>query len=469
MSNTAELTEKKNTNGAIPTELGTEKIWKLLKSYALPAIIAMTASSLYNMVDSIFVGNGVGPLAISGLAVTFPLMNLSTAFGTLVGAGGSTLLSIMLGQKNYGGVRKILSNIITLNIIIGAAFAVVSLAFLDPILYFFGASGNTIEYARDYMTIILIGNIITHVYFGLNNSMRATGSPKKAMGLTIFTVLFNTALDPVMIFGLGMGIKGAAWATVIAQTLAMIVVIAHFSKKDKEIRFEKGIISLDWRIAKDSLEIGFGPFLMNSASCIVALFINQQMGKYAGDLGIGAYGICNRITFMFVMICMGLNQGMQPIAGYNYGARQYSRVKEVYLKTALLATIVSVLCFIVCVFFPEAACSVFTKDGQLLAMSSKGLTIMNIVFPIVGFQMVGTNLFQCLGMVRKSIFLSLSRQLLCLVPAIYILPLFFQENGVWISFPVADTISSILTVILLGRLFSRFNRIKDGDSSEMLE
>lgn len=468
MSNTVELTEKKNAN-AIPTELGTEKIWKLLKSYALPAIIAMTASSLYNMVDSIFVGHGVGPMAISGLAVTFPLMNLSTAFGTLVGVGGSTLLSIMLGQKNYVGARKILNNVLMLNIIIGVIFGAATLSFLDPILYFFGASDNTIAYARDYMTIILLGNAITHVYFGLNNSMRATGSPKKAMGLTIFTVLFNTILDPVMIFTLDMGIKGAAWATVIAQTLAMIVVIFHFSRKDKEIRFEKNILRMDWRIAKDLLAIGFGPFLMNAASCIVALFINQQMGRYAGDLGIGAYGICNRITFMFVMICMGLNQGMQPIAGYNYGARQYSRVKEVYLKTALLATIVSLLCFVVCIFFPQAACSIFTKDEQLLALASKGLRIMNIVFPVVGFQMVGTNLFQCLGMVRKSIFLSLSRQLLCLVPAIYILPMFFGETGVWISFPISDLIASILTIILLGRLFSRFNRIKDGESSETLE
>ena len=184
---------KESSTGAVPTELGTEKIWKLLKSYALPAIIAMTASSLYNMVDSIFVGQGVGPMAISGLAVTFPLMNLSTAFGTLVGVGGSTLLSILLGQKNYNGVRKVLSNIITLNIIIGLIFSVLSLMFLDPILYFFGASENTITYARDYMRIILIGNIITHAYFGLNNAMRATGNPKKAMGLTIFTVIFNTA------------------------------------------------------------------------------------------------------------------------------------------------------------------------------------------------------------------------------------------------------------------------------------
>lgn len=446
-----------------PTELGTEKIWKLIQNYALPAIIAMTASSLYNMVDSVFVGQGVGPLAISGLAVTFPLMNLSTAFGTLVGVGGSTILSILLGQKNYEGTNKVLSNIVTLNIIIGFLFAVVALAFLDPILIFFGASDNTIVYAREYMQIILYGNIITHVYFGLNGAMRATGSPKMAMGLTIFTVLFNTALDPIMIFMMGMGIRGAAWATIISQFIAMLIALWHFTRKDRTVHFDKGILRLDLRVAKDSLEIGFGPFLMNTAACIVSLFINQQLGKYAGDLGIGAYGICNRLTFMFIMICMGLNQGMQPIAGYNYGARKYSRVKEVYLKTAGLATIVSLLCFIVCVGMPRLSCSIFTHDPQLLDLSSHGLRIMDIMFPVVGFQMVGTNLFQCLGMVKKSIFLSLTRQLLCLVPAIYTLPLWLGVDGVWWSFPISDTVASILTAILLGSLFRKFSKLNDGD------
>ncbi len=448
---------------AIPTELGTEKIWTLIKSYALPAIIAMTASSLYNMVDSIFVGQGVGPLAISGLAVTFPLMNLSTAFGTLVGVGGATILSILLGQRNYEASNKVLGNIVTLNILIGFLFAAVALIFLDPILYFFGASENTIGYAREYMQIILYGNVISHVYFGLNGAMRASGSPKMAMGLTIFTVLFNTALDPVMIFAMGMGIKGAAWATVISQLIAMVIALHHFNDRKKAIHFQKGILRLDLRVAKDSLEIGFGPFLMNTAACIVALFINQQLGKYAGDLGIGAYGICNRITFMFVMICMGLNQGMQPIAGYNYGARKYSRVREVYFKTAFLATIVSVLCFTVCVFTPKLMCSIFTRDPELLELSSHGLRIMNMMFIVVGFQMVGTNLFQCLGMVKKSIFLSLSRQLLCLVPTIYLLPLALGADGVWWSFPISDVVASILTAILLGQLFRKFKKLNDGD------
>ena len=453
-----------NASKAIPTELGTEKISRLLKQYALPAIIAQTASSLYNMVDSIFIGHGVGPLAISGLAVTFPLMNLSTAFGTLVGAGAASLMSILLGQKNYHAANKVLGNVVSLNIIIGLLFMAVAMIFIDPILYFFGASENTLPYAKDYMKIILYGNIITHLYFGLNAQMRSSGFPKKAMGLTIFTVLLNTVLDPIFIFVFDMGIKGAAWATVIAQTAALIIVMHHFSDRNKALHFEKGIIRLDWRIARESLGIGFGPFLMNSAACLVTLFINQQLRKYSGDLGIGAFGICNRITFMFLMICMGLNQGMQPIAGYNFGARKYSRVKEVFWKTVGLATIATSLCFVICMFFSRSAVSIFTHDPELMEMSAKGLRIMNLVVFIIGAHIVSTNLFQCLGMVRKSIILSLSRQILFLLPLLYLLPLKWGETGVWLSYPISDVMSCILAFTMLGSLFRKFGKMKDGDS-----
>lgn len=453
---------------SIPTELGTEKISRLLKQYALPAIIAQTAASLYNMVDSIFIGQGVGPLAISGLAVTFPLMNLSTAFGTLVGAGAAVMLSVLLGQKNYKAANKVLGNVVSLNIIIGLIFMAVSLIFIDPILYFFGASENTLPYAKEYITIILIGNVITHVYFGLNAAMRSSGFPKKAMALTIFTVVFNTILDPIFIFVFDMGIAGAAWATVLAQTVAMIIVLKHFSDKERAFHFEKGIFRLDMRVAKDSLAIGMGPFLMNAAACLVTLFINQQLRDYSGDLGIGAYGICNRLIFMFIMICMGLNQGMQPIAGYNYGAKQYSRVKEVFWMTAKLGTIVTCICFIIGMFFPRVAVGIFTHDEALMEMASHGLRILVIGFPIVGFQMIGTNFFQCLGMVKKSVILSLSRQILFLLPLLYALPLWHGASGVWMSFPVSDVLSAALTAILLRRLFKKFNRLQDGQESSIL-
>ena len=453
---------------SIPTELGTEKIGRLLKQYALPAIIAQTAASLYNMVDSIFIGQGVGPLAISGLAVTFPLMNLSTAFGTLVGAGAAVMLSVLLGQKNYKAANKVLGNVVSLNIIIGLIFMAAALIFIDPILYFFGASENTLPYAKEYITIILIGNVITHVYFGLNAAMRSSGFPKKAMALTIFTVVFNTILDPIFIFVFDMGIAGAAWATVIAQTVAMIVVLKHFSDKERAFHFEKGIFKLDMRVAKDSLAIGMGPFLMNAAACLVTLFINQQLRDYSGDLGIGAYGICNRLIFMFIMICMGLNQGMQPIAGYNYGAKQYSRVKEVFWMTAKLGTIVTCICFIIGMFFPRVAVGIFTHDEALMEMASHGLRILVIGFPIVGFQMIGTNFFQCLGMVKKTVILSLSRQILFLLPLLYALPLWHGASGVWMSFPVSDVLSAALTAILLRRLFKKFNRLQDGQESTIL-
>ena len=455
-------------NSAIPVELGTEKIGKLLKQYALPAIIAQTASSLYNMVDSIFIGQGVGPLAISGLAVTFPLMNLSVAFGTLVGAGAATMLSVLLGQKNYKAANKVLGNVVSLNIIIGLLFMAVALIFIDPILYFFGASENTLPYAKEYIKIILYGNVITHLYFGLNAAMRSSGSPKKAMGLTIFTVIFNTILDPIFIFVFDMGIAGAAWATVIAQIVAMLVVLHHFSNRTRPFHFEKGIASLDLRVAKDSLAIGLGPFLMNAAACLVTLFINQQLREYSGDLGIGAYGITNRFAFMFIMICMGLNQGMQPIAGYNYGARKYSRVKEVYRKTVRLGVLITTICFIIGVFAPQIAVGIFTRDAELTALASRALRITLMVFPIVGFQMISTNFFQSLGMVQKSVILSLSRQILFLLPLLYVLPLKFGSDGVWMSFPIADTISTLMTIYMLGRLFRKFNRLDDGDDPSIL-
>ena len=451
-----------------PTELGTEKVSTLLKNYAVPAIIAMTASSLYNMVDSIYIGHGVGPLAISGLGVCFPLMNLSTAFGTLVGVGGSTMLSVLLGQKNYEGANKVLGNIVSLNTLIGFLFALVCLIWLEPILGFFGATANTMPYARDYMSIILYGNIVTHLYFGLNGAMRSCGNPQFAMRLTLFTVIFNTILDPLFIFTFHMGVKGAAVATVIAQVSALAIIMHAFNKKENAVHFERGIFRLDWVVAQDSLQVGMGPFLMNSAACIVTLFINQQLLKYIGDLGIGAFGIIHRISFLFIMIMMGFNQGMQPISGYNYGARLYSRVKESYWITVKWATLIAVLGFIVSELLPEAACRIFTDDEELLKVSVKGLRLLNMMFCFVGFQMVSTNFFQSLGMVNKSIFLSLSRQLLFLVPAIYLLPMFLGENGIWLSYPCSDLISSIVTAFMIAGLLRKFNTLKDGDDPSTL-
>ena len=459
--------------GAIPVELGTKPIGQLIRQYAVPGIIAMTASSLYNMVDSIYIGHipDVGSLAISGLAVTFPLMNISTALGTLVGVGAATMISVLLGQKNYAVANKVLSNEVTLNILTGVVFTVVALLWMDPILRFFGASDNTLPYARDYMVIIALGNAVTHLYFGLNSVIRSSGNPKIAMGLTLFTVTSNAILDPIFIFGLKMGIRGAALATVLCQLLALGYTMWFFLDQNKFLHLPRSrkVFRIDWRIAKDSLAIGMGPFLMNLASCIVVLFINQQLVKWGGDLALGAYGIVNRISFLFVMIIMGFNQGMQPIAGYNYGARQYARVREVYVKTAVWATLVCLFGFMISEVLPGPTVSIFTPDPVLHDMAARGLRMMNLAFPIIGFQMVTTNLFQCLGMVNKSIFLSLSRQLLFLLPCIYILPpLLESETGVWYSFPISDTIAAIVTAFFAVGLLRNLGRLKDGDDPAIL-
>jgi len=445
-----------------PTELGTQKISTLLKQYAVPGIIAMTASSLYNMVDSIYIGHipEVGAYALAGLGVCFPLMNLGSAVGTLVGVGASTLTSILLGQKNYVTANKVLPNVITLNVVLGLLFSLITLIFLKPLLYFFGASDVTMPYARSYMLIILAGFVITHLYFGLNSMMRATGNPKLAMGLTLFTVIANAILDPIFIFVFKMGVQGAAIATVICQLMSLIWCIRYFSSEKNVVHFGKRIFGFSYKIARTSLGIGLGPFLMNCAACVVSMFVNQQLRTYGGDLAIAGYGIINRISFLFLMVVMGFNQGMQPIASYNYGAKNGDRVKQVYRLTITWATIVMTVGFLIMEIFPQAVCRIFTNHEELLALSAHGMRLINIAFPIVGFQMVSTNLFQCLGMVKQSVFLSLSRQLIFLLPALYLLPMAWGIEGVWLSYPVSDIISFIITVIMVLHLIKHLKEVE---------
>lgn len=443
-----------------PTELGTEPIRKLLTRYAVPAIIAMTASSLYNMVDSIFIGQGVGPLAISGLAVTFPLMNLSAAFGAMVGVGASTLLSVKLGQRDYTTAQHILGNVVTLNTIIGVIFAVLMLLFIDPILYFFGASDATIGYARDYMVIILLGNVVTHMYLGLNAMLRSAGHPKMSMYATIGTVIINTILDPLFIYTFDMGIQGAAIATVLAQMLALCWQFKIFTAKDQLIRLRKGTFRLKRSIVSNSLAIGLSPFLMNLCSCFVVILINKGLQNHGGDLAIGAYGIVNRIVFFFVMIIMGLNQGMQPIAGYNFGARQFERVTAVLKTTIYAATIVALIGFVIGEFFPKYVIRAFTTDKELIQLSVDGMKLIILTFPIVGFQMVTVNFFQSIGMAKISIFLSLTRQLLFLIPMLLLLPLLWGQKGVWLSMPISDILSALVAGWMLYRQFKLFKMKK---------
>lgn len=449
------------TGQKAPTALGTEKIGKLLMQYAVPAIIAMTASSLYNMVDSIFIGHGVGTMAISGLALTFPLMNLAAAFGSLVGVGASTLVSVKLGQKDYDTAQRILGNVLVLNIVLGLAFTVVTMIFLDPILYFFGGSYETVKYAREYMQIILLGNVVTHLYLGLNAVLRSSGHPQKAMYATIATVVINTILDPLFIYGFGWGIRGAAIATIIAQVISLLWQFKIFSNKDELLHFHRGIFRLRRKIVIDSLAIGMSPFLMNLAACFIVIVINQGLKRYGGDLSIGAFGIVNRLVFIFVMIVMGLNQGMQPIAGYNFGAQQYARVSRVLKLTIIFATVVTTSGFLMGMLIPELVVSIFTSDEELIAISARGLRVVVMFFPIIGFQMVTSNFFQSIGMASKAIFLSLTRQMLFLLPALIILPRFFGAAGVWYSMPFSDLLASLVALVMLVSQFRKFKRAEE--------
>lgn len=443
-------------NNKATIELGTKPIGKLLMQYSLPAIIAMTASSLYNMVDSIFIGQGVGPMAISGLALTFPFMNLAAAFGAGVGVGASSCISVKLGQKDYKTAQQALGSTVTLNLIIGIAFSIVSLLFLDPILYFFGASEQTLPYARDYMVIILLGNVFSHMYFGMNSVLRAVGKPRHAMNATIFTVVLNTILDPIFIYPMNLGIQGAAYATILSQVLALVWQMRILSNKNELLHLRRGIYRLKKSIVENIIAIGLSPFSMNVCACIVVIFINKGLLQYSGDLAVGAYGIANKVCFIFVMVNMGLNQGMQPIAGYNYGAMKFDRLMQVLKLAVIVGTCITTCGFLVAEFIPGPCARLFTTDSELIRLSVNGMRIMMAAFVLVGSQMVITNFFQSIGKAKISMFLSLSRQMIFLLPMLLLLPLFLGVDGIWWAMPISDTIAEIVAVVMMMKYMRKF-------------
>lgn len=429
--------------------LGREKIGTLLLQYATPAIIAQIASSLFNVVDRIFIGQGVGALAISGLALTFPFMNLAAAFGALVGVGASALTSIKLGEKDYKTARLVLGNVIILNLIFGILFTIACLPFLEPILYALGGSEQTVGYAKEYMFIILIGNVFTHLYLGLNAVLRSAGYPTKAMYVTIFAVGLNAVLDALFILVFKWGIAGAAWATVITQVIATFVLIFIFLKQNQIVHFTKDCFKLKKKIVFDACAIGMSPFMTNLVACLVVIIVNIQLKKYGGDLAIGAYGIINSIAFTFVMIILGLTQGMQPIIGYNYGAKLQHRVLSTLKKGMIAGFVITTIGFLVAELCPRLIASAFTNDEEMINLSITGFRLFMLAFPIVGMQIVASNFFQAIGKAKIAIFLSLTRQLLFLIPALYLIPLILELNGVWLSEVVADFLSAFVSLWVL--------------------
>lgn len=444
-----------------PLTLGTKSISRLLVQYSVPAIIASVAVSLYNIIDSIFIGRGVGPMAIAGLAITFPLMNLVIAFCTLIAVGGATISSIFIGQKNESRATDCVNNVMVLCVIHSVVFGGLTLIFLDPILLFFGATPETIEYAREFMRIILYGTPISYVFIGLNNLMRATGYPKKAMISALLSVAVNVVLAPIFIFVCEWGIAGAAWATVAGQTASFVWVLCHFMSKKSFIHFKWENRWFNPDIVRRIYSIGLSPFLMNVCACVVVVFINRALLDYGGansNLDVGAYGIINRTTMFFVMIVFGVTQGMQPILGFNYGADKWDRVKRTLYIGIWIGVAITFVGFAVCESFPDTISGLFTRDATLTAIARDGFRIYFIFYPVVGAQIVIQNFFQSIGKPQISIFLSLTRQLLFLIPFLIVLPRYYGVNGVWASMCGSDLIAFIFALVTMLVMVRRLNR-----------
>ena len=451
--------------------LGTDNIGKLLFNYATPAIIAMASSSLYHLIDSAFVGHGVGGAAIAGMAITMPIMNIGAAFGAMVGVGAGARISLRLGEGNKAAAEKTLCNAVILNIIIGFTIMAVMLTFLDEILVLFSggkASAETLAYAKDFMRIILLGNVTMHLYLGMNDMIRASGNPRKSMAIMLTSVAVNLALNPLFIFVFKWGIQGSAAATVIAQIVSFSIALSHFCSKKSFLRFKREAFHFDWKIVGNILSIGLAPFLMNICASAVVTFVNMAMLEYGGtgvhdivtrdqgaaDLYVGAYGIVNRIALLFIMVVMGLNQGMQPIVGYNYGAKNYARVRKAVNMTICCGVVIATLGFLLGETIPHIIAHAFVDSSQggddklIVEAATQGMRLILSVFPLVGFQVVVGGFFQYIGKAPLAIFISLTRQLIFLLPLLCFLPQKFGAYGVWISMPIADSASILLAAVL---------------------
>ena len=466
--------------------LGSDSLGKLLARYAIPAIIAMASSSLYHIIDSIFIGHGVGGTAISGMAITLPIMNIASAFGAMVGIGAAARISIRLGEGNKRAAERILGNAVLLNLILGVGIMLIFLLFLDPILIFFSggnASEEALGYARDFMEVIMFGNIITHLYLGLNEQLRASGYPRKAMYIMLTTIALCTLLNPLFIFVLGWGVRGSAWATVVAQSVALAIQLHHYTSKQSFLRFRREAFHLDRAIVGAILSIGMAPFILNLCASFVTRFMNTALLKYGGtgewdiisaatfdgnvgDIYVGAYGVMNRVILLFIMVAQGFNQGMQPIVGYNYGAKQYGRVLTVLKYTIICATCVTTLAFLIGILFPREVAALFVDssngvaDQAMVEVVAQGLGVCMLIFPLVGFQIVAGSFFQYIGKAPLAMFLSTTRQLLFLLPLLLVLPAHFGAMGAWSAMPIADALSVAVAAVLLTLQVRKLRRME---------
>lgn len=430
--------------------LETEKIGKLIFEFSLPAIIGMMVMASYNIVDRIFVGRGVGSLAISGIAITFPAIIIFMAFAMLVGIGAAAIISIRLGEKDIVAAEETLGNALTLAVVISIFLTGVFYIFLDPILIAFGGTGEVFQYAKDFSQVMLIGGVFQMVSFTMNNVIRGEGNPKMAMTTMIIGAVLNTILNPIFIFGLHWGIRGSAWATVISQLVSTVWVLAYFFGKKSHVHFHFGNLKLKKNIVQKIFSIGVSPFIMQIAASVVIIIFNKSLEHYGGDLAIASMAICNAVAMFIVMPIFGINQGIQPIIGYNFGAKLFSRVKKVFELAISASTIICVIGFIAVIFFSEHIIGFFSKgDKELIEIGARALRIYLLMLPIVGFQIVNGAYFQSVGKPKQAVILTVTRQVLFLIPLILILPNFFLLDGVWIAVPISDFAAAILSGFFL--------------------
>lgn len=440
-------------------ELGTEPIGKLLLKYSLPAVVGTVVSALYNIIDAIVIGHAIDdPNVVSGIAVTFPVMNLVTALGMLIGAGAATRVSIVMGQNDKKVAEIILGNCIQLSLIIGLLYVAVFAIFIDPILTMFGASHNSLPYAREFMLWVLPGCVLQNLTFSYNNVMRASGYPAKAMYTNIIGAVLNSILAPIFLFGLKMGIRGAAIATDISMLVTATWVMSHFFNKNNTLHFVKGTFKFNWPIVRGVLYIGMAPFLINVAGSAINAIINTSLLKYGGDNAVASVVVFNRFVTIFVFIIIGVCQGMQPIVGYNYGSGRYNRLFRTFRLAALIGVIVSTVGTIIGQLFPSSIAAMFMQDQQQILVAKNCIRIATISFFMVGFQIVTTNFFQSLGMAGKAVFLSLTRQIIFMIPLLFILPPIWHLNGVWAAFPISDFLSVVIASVMLASLVKSIKR-----------
>lgn len=448
-------------------DLKNRKINKLLWQYALPAIVGTMVNALYNIIDRIYIGHtpGLGDHAIGGLGIALPIMNLTAAVGMLVGSGSASRISIFLGKGDKDTAEKIIGTSFFLTILLSIIVYPTLLIFLKPILMLVGATKETFPYAYEFMSYLLVGNVFLTLCFNFNSMMRASGYPTKAMFTMLIGVVANLFLAPLFLFVFKMGIKGAAIATIISMFIGLSFVMHHFMNKNSMLRLRWKNIRFNLKIVWAIVSIGLSPFFIQFASSAVAFFINNRLKEYGGNVAIEAFAISNTLVMIIIMIIIGLTQGMQPIVGFNYGANNFPRVKEALNYTIKIGVIIGAVGLVLVYLLPDIFVKPFNPSPALAQESIKALRTITLMLPLVGFQIVVTNFFMCIGQSAKSIFLSLTRQFLFLIPALFILPPMFQMMGVWASMPTADFLAALLTAVMFYLQIRQFRKLASRSKS----